>query len=339
MKAYFLTSLTKRPRVHFSSATQCYKFPNQTQTNFTETFIMDPSAVFIDKTAYAASMMVQKEKLIFFGRPRRFGKSTFIMLLDYLYTNGLDDQNLINKFPNLKIFDSSFLKQNPEIVAFQKKMKTQTFIPINLDFVRYTNDAMNGVFDQSLRDGILQCIQNSIKRFPKEEPIAKFLSEFVESHLKKNSSWSQILTKLEPVHEFKAKLVFLIDEYESPIMSMMNNPNDPLLLKLEAQYKSFFSTIKSLAKLPMFEKSIMTGVISIKHLDIFSGMYAFDNMTLDPPYQKTFGFTKSELLESPNSAEAIQQILEKWTSSCENSFHFHKSKLPLPSLLLRTTQL
>ena len=56
------------------------------------------------------------------------------------------------------------------------------------------------------------------------------------------------------------KVVFLIHEYEIPVVTLFCNPEDP----------------------------IMTGVLSLRNLSIFSGLNSFRDLTFDQNYATAF---------------------------------------------------
>ena len=72
---------------------------------------------------------METSRLIFFNRPRRFGKTLLMKLLWYLYLYGPDDEELKEKYPDLKIFDQEF-GLNPK----WKKIKENTYFPLYINF-------------------------------------------------------------------------------------------------------------------------------------------------------------------------------------------------------------
>ena len=320
MKPNFFALLVFRPnKFCFSSKksaphSKIYKFPVQNLQNFKK-YLQNPSLVFIDKSIYAVSMMMEDDQLIYFSRPRRFGKSTFMMFLDYLYRNGLDSPELKTRFPDLKMFDEKQLSHdwflNEKIEDFKNEMseKRLRFIPINLDFTCLGQDN----FDVNLSNLIFLRIAESTTRFSQEKDLYNFLSSKLKSFNQNMLRYQDILNGFSGLEKYNVKIVLLIDEYESPFANVMANPNNPnpALSKLEECYRSFFSFVKSLTKLDMFEKSIMTGVLSFKHLNIFSGGNSYVNYSFESNYAHAFGFTKEELLLNPHSAQAIRSVLNR----------------------------
>ncbi|MDW8158795.1 MAG: AAA family ATPase, partial [Bacteroidia bacterium] len=77
-------------------------------SNFAE--IIRDDFVYVDKTLYIEILEKNKEKRVSFLRPRRFGKSLFVSLLEYYY-----DIHHKDKFQQL--FAKYYIGQNPTPLA------------------------------------------------------------------------------------------------------------------------------------------------------------------------------------------------------------------------------
>ena len=320
----------------FSSRKTEYCFPSGDLTNFRKTYLDDPSRLFIDKSIYAASMMFEKKSLIYFNHPRRFGKSTFFSFLQYLYLNGLDSQELKNRFPNLSIFDEAILN-NPATVALKAKMdvflerkkKNQLkFITISLDFANLSQPALFGTFSKSLSLFILNEIKNSIQNLTKDSPLHQCLSDIVRDNEDDLVHWNDLFSDLKSLNHLNAKLVFLIDECDSPLTALMLGKK---LESLENEYNNFFGSLKSLAKEDCFEKAIVTGVGAVQHLE----NNAFENFTKKEFYAKAFGLAQNDVvfLDWTNQRRAFYQnyIQElEFTGRFIDKFFENNGKIQIP---------
>ena len=97
---------------------------------------------------------------------------------------------------------------------------------------------------------------------------------------------------------------------------MFDNKNERRQ-KFLKQYEWFIQYLK--ASTPdTFSKIIMTGVLCLRHVGIFSGNNSFTNFSMNPKYKTTFGFTKSELLGNNDVKSALITILKKHQFISEN---------------------
>ena len=99
---------------------------------------------------------------------------------------------------------------------------------------------------------------------------------------KKNKSkapWDyfSVLTELETMKE-NIKVVFFIDEYETPIVTLFGKPKK--WNQLDDAYNVLFQNLKSFQSAPFFEKAIITGVLSLRNLSIFSRLNSFQDLIL-----------------------------------------------------------
>ena len=324
-----LRAITKsfhfRSQTFFSSA-PVPKFPYDTSVDFETNFLENPNAILYDKTQFIAQLIMEENKLLHFNRPRRFGKSLMMEMLHFFYLHGVDPSNSQKYHRNLFIWGQEEDLKKTEIgekwFNFREiMMKSRiAYVPILLDFSQMT-EKKEGIFSTMLKEKILDGIKivadhYRIQNNEKSKHIALLLDEIFNKHQSNNSLFSTVSSVFSDlrVKSFQNfKVVFLIDEYENPIVGTLGKPEYAGLLKeLTECYNTFFQQLKSYSRnQKFFEKATMTGVLSLRNLSIFSGMNSFLDLTFEEEYATAFGITKKDLLTNEQSFAALRTMLIK----------------------------
>jgi len=97
---------------------------------------------------------------------------------------------------------------------------------------------------------------------------------------------------LERLHEkTRTPVVVLVDEYDKPILDMLNNPD---MARANRDYlRGFYGIIKGCARHVRFV--FVTGITMFSRVSLFSGLNNLDNISLIPSYSTICGFTDEEL--------------------------------------------
>ena len=286
-----------------------YDMPTQNMNDFQKDFCQNDAKhyIFVDKSFDALSLLMHEERLIFIQRPRRFGKTFFLGFVNFLCIYGMDDPDLRKKYPELQIFK----EESPDV----RKFRSKKFLPIMLDFASFN---FNDVLDKQICLCLITEITSLINTFKKRKCpksvkvlsniLAKCESEVFPSH---------ILQRLKEIQDLHYDVILLIDEYETPIISKMGKHNDKCITETdlknyERDYQDFFTNLKSLCgPRRIISKVIMTGVMSLRHLGLFSGQNSFTNFSYEDLCKTTFGFTFQELKQNPNIKNLIINLLIK----------------------------
>jgi len=262
-----------------------------------------PNFIYIDKSHQIAEMMLDTTDLMFFNRPRRFGKSMILQGLEYFY-NTRAQETAATQGRNLKILSSTpFGSNDPKNAiwsTYKSQLDSQNYVAIKLDFSNLKRYASIGQFQEGLHEDFCSEIKGCLRIYD------SFFNDFIKSGLKQSLNAANIETLLKAItKESGIKLVLLIDEYEAPLMECLKPEFKDKYGLVEAHYNSFFSNIKA-AKSSGLAKCVMTGVICLRNLSAFSDANSFSNLSLNEHYRETFGFTMKEIEEHPQ----IQQLLD-----------------------------
>jgi hypothetical protein len=242
--------------------------------------IIEEDYYYADKTKMIESLLDDGAGVTLFTRPRRFGKTLNMSMLNYFF-------NLKNKEENRKLFENLYISKS-------KYMNQQGEYPvIYLSFKDIK--ALNWEKCYFMTKRLITYLYNEFE-FLREKLNKKDLSDFDKVWLdEEGADWENSLKNLlRYLYEYyNKKVVVLIDEYDTPIVSGYNNGYKKEVLDL---YRSLYSTVlKSNAHLQF---SVMTGILRIAKEGIFSGL---NNLQVYNIFEKNFseyyGLTEEEVLE------------------------------------------
>ena len=242
--------------------------------------IIEEDYYYADKTKMIESLLDDGARVTLFTRPRRFGKTLNMSMLNYFF-------NLKKKEENRKLFENLYISKS-------KYMDQQGEYPvIYLSFKDIK--ALNWEKCYYLTRRLITYLYNEFE-FLREKLNKKDLSDFDKVWLdEEGADWENSLKNLlRYLYEYhNKKVVVLIDEYDTPIVSGYNNGYKKEVLAL---YRSLYSTVlKSNAHLQF---SVMTGILRIAKEGIFSGLNNLKvNSIFSEKYSEYYGMTEEEVLE------------------------------------------
>ena len=242
--------------------------------------IIEADYYYADKTKMIESLLDDGAGVTLFTRPRRFGKTLNMSMLNYFF-------NLKNKEENRKLFENLYISKS-------KYMNQQGEYPvIYLSFKDIK--ALNWEKCYYLTRRLITYLYNEFE-FLREKLNKKDLSDFDKVWLdEEGADWENSLKNLlRYLYEYhNKKVVVLIDEYDTPIVSGYNNGYKKEVLDL---YRSLYSTV--LKSNMHLQFSVMTGILRIAKEGIFSGLNNLKvNSIFSEKYSEYYGMTEEEVLE------------------------------------------
>lgn len=242
--------------------------------------IIEEDYYYADKTKMIESLLDDGAGVTLFTRPRRFGKTLNMSMLNYFF-------NLKNKEENRKLFENLYISKS-------KYMNQQGEYPvIYLSFKDIK--ALNWEKCYYLTRRLITYLYNEFE-FLREKLNKKDLSDFDKVWLdEEGADWENSLKNLlRYLYEYyNKKVVVLIDEYDTPIVSGYNNGYKKEVLAL---YRSLYSTV--LKSNMHLQFSVMTGILRIAKEGIFSGLNNLKvNSIFSEKYSEYYGMTEEEVLE------------------------------------------
>ena len=265
--------------------------------NFKE--FIDHDYYYVDKSDFIESAL--SDKVVLFTRPRRFGKTLNMSMLQY--------------FLSIKEKDNAYLFNGLNITKNQEIMKYQNKYPV----IFMTFKDMKGlIFDEQIEQFTF-LISNIIKEHHELLKSDK-LDEVDKNKLEKYRSGESTITEIKNSllfisrclkRHYDQKVIILIDEYDVPLQSAyLHNYYDEMTNFMGGVLSSVLKTNDSL------EKGILTGCLKTAKESIFTGL---NNFTVYSIFNKGktsrhFGFTQSEIDELLRyyHLEKYQDKIKEW---------------------------
>ena len=241
-------------------------------SRFTE--IIDQSKYFVDRTPYIGKLDSSGENFLFFVRPRRFGKSVFIDMLEAYYDIA-QKERFGHYFRDTWIYDHV----TPEQGKYQV---------IHLDFSKITANLEN------IEDEF-----NVIVGYDIEDHARKYRVMYDDDFIPKMESFVTAKAKLNhfctQARRRGYSLYLLVDEYDNFTNAVLSSAGKAGYLEIThgtGFYREFFKVVKT-----GFQKIFMTGIAPVTMDDLTSGFNIATNITLNPKYNGMMGFSVAEIRE------------------------------------------
>ena len=243
--------------------------------------IIEEDYYYADKTKMIESLLDDGAGVTLFTRPRRFGKTLNMSMLNYFF-------NLKNKEENRKLFENLYISKS-------KYMNQQGEYPvIYLSFKDIK--ALNWEKCYFMTKRLITYLYNEFE-FLREKLNKKDLSDFDKVWLdEEGADWENSLKNLlRYLYEYyNKKVVVLIDEYDAPLVSAYHNK---YYEKAKDFFKTFYSSV--LKDNPYLQMGVMTGIIRVIKAGIFSDLNNLNTYTiLSDFYPNCYGLTEEEVKKS-----------------------------------------
>jgi hypothetical protein len=236
---------------------------------------------YVDKTRFIRDIE-KKGSFLFFIRPRRFGKSLFLSMIEYYYDIHQKDQ-----FDFL--FNGTAVHQNPT----KEKNK---YLVLSFNFSAVAPDQSH------LEEFFLQHILDSVRYFI--DKYGKYLDIDMKEAQKKfeSSKGASALmgTFLNYFRGKEYKLYVIIDEYDNFANTILSDSGEEEYRAIthgEGFLRSFFNVIKAgtTGSDTPISRLFMTGVSPIALDDVTSGFNIATNISLDDDINEILGFNFTEV--------------------------------------------
>ena len=244
--------------------------------------LIEENYYYFDKTKFIDEVIKDGAKVKLFTRPRRFGKTLNMSMLKYFF-------DVENKEENRKLFKDLYIGktesfkeqgQYPVVFLSLKDLKATTWEEMEKDikstvaslFLEYEDLYYElGKFDKPL-----------FKKIALKEVDIENLKEALKVLVK-------ILYK-----KYNKKVVVLIDEYDSPLVSAYING---YYEKAKNFFKTFYSLV--LKDNNCLQMGVLTGIIRVIKAGIFSDLNNLSSYTiLSNDYTDSYGLTEEEVEKS-----------------------------------------
>ena len=244
--------------------------------------LIEEDFYYFDKTKFIDEIIKDGAQVKLFTRPRRFGKTLNMSMLKYFFDIKEAEENR-KLFKNLYIEKTETFKeqgQYPVVFLSLKDLKATTWGEmekgIKSTISRLFLDYRYLLNDLDKFDTII--FENIIMKNTNIEDLKEALKFLTESLYKKYSQ----------------KVVVLIDEYDSPLVSAYING---YYNKAKDFFKTFYSIV--LKDNSYLQMGILTGIIRVIKAGIFSDLNNLRTYTiLSDDYTDSYGLTEEEVEKS-----------------------------------------
>ena len=237
---------------------------------------------YIDKSHVIEQLLTQWGKVNLFTRPRRFGKSLNMSMLQSFFEIGKDKT----------LFDGLRISDNQELCE-----KYQGKFPV----VSVSLKGINGATYEEARRFLIKTINEEARRLSVlsdstelDETDHELLTQLKKKEMTNDSLVYSIreLTELLEKH-YGSKVIVLIDEYDVPLAKANENGYyDEMVLLIRNLFENALKTNSSL------KFAVLTGCLRIAKESIFTGLNNFKVYSItDKSFDETFGFTDAEVKE------------------------------------------
>ena len=253
---------------------------------------------YVDKTQLIEQVLNRRNKVSLFTRPRRFGKTLNMSMLQHFFEIGTDP----------KFFQGLSISKNNELC--EKHMGKYPVVSISLKSIHADSYA-------KAKAQLIKLVNREARRVQflldsdRLTAVDKALfSELLDREMEEDTLVSSLqeLTELLEIH-FGQQVIVLIDEYDVPLAKAnQNGYYDEMALLLRNFFENVLKTNDSL------EFAVLTGCLRIAKESIFTGLNNFKVYSItDTDYDETFGFVDDEvkkMLKSLNQQDHYEEVKE-----------------------------
>ena len=262
--------------------------------------LVDNGYYFVDKTLMIKELLENKETVNLFTRPRRFGKTLNMSMLQRFFE--------ATEKSNAYLFDGLKIAAYPEYMAYQgqypvisislKSMKRASYQEAYFEYVKLLSDE----FER--HEIILQSDAVSEEDKLEFQKIKKRIAE-----PKEYNSAVKLLSKcLQKVYQ--KNVIILIDEYDVPLENAYHEGfYDDMTNLIRSCFESALKTNPSL------EFAVLTGCLRVSRESIFTGLNNLKTYSITKnKFSQYFGFTQAEMQEILQnfSLEQYAGTIAKW---------------------------
>lgn len=277
---------------------------------------IDPKYYFVDKTEFIRRLIDKHSEVTLFTRPRRFGKTLTMSMLDWFFSIQKEEQSR-DLFQNLKIGQDGdkymqYRGQSPVLFFTLKNFSVRTW------------EDMAGTWRNFLQRLFLdhKYLADTSRI---DAPLVASFQEILQRKASVASMADALALLMNMMHQYYGKqVILLIDEYDAPIQQAWSEDFYEDCIVFMRQFLS--SALKSN---PDLDFAILTGVLRVAKESIFSGLNNLDVYTvMDDDYADVFGFTSAEVEQMAKNLQKEDTLpaLKRWY----DGYHFGKQEIYNP---------
>ena len=261
--------------------------------------------LFIDKTQYIEKL--EKQRIVMYVRPRRFGKSLFTSILDYYYA--IDKKEEFEQlFKGLYIYDNQTPNKN-------------LYYIMNFNFSRMEADSKTELreIEKQFKDIVVQSLVDFIKRYN--------LQIQINTETTAANALRSVLSGFKNLN-LGNNIYVIIDEYDhfaNDILGFKKEEFKNLVAK-NGKIRKWYEILKKGTE-SVVDRIFITGVAPITLDSLTSGFNIGKDITQDEDFNEMMGFTLKELVEILNNQEITKEEQEKILPIMKENYDGYKFSL------------
>ena len=262
--------------------------------------LVDNGYYFVDKTLMIKELLENKETVNLFTRPRRFGKTLNMSMLQRFFE--------ATEKSNAYLFDGLKIAAYPEYMAYQGQYPVISISLKSMKQASYT-DAFymykNLIAKEYEKHKII--LESNQILDSEKEVFQNIMEQRADQNVYLNSirTLSDILAKY-----YEKNVIILIDEYDVPLENAYHEGfYDDMTNLIRSCFESALKTNPSL------EFAVLTGCLRVSRESIFTGLNNLKTYSITKnKFSQYFGFTQEEMQEILQnfSLEQYAETIAKW---------------------------
>ena len=233
--------------------------------------------LYVDKTGFIRNL--ENERHVFLLRPRRFGKSCWVSILEHYYDRTRKDN-----------FKALFAGTN---IGCEPTTNRSRYAVLRLDFSAFSKNLamLEDNFEEYCDIQLEGMLEDNADVFPEA------LAERVLSRRTMSGRLNQLFRRSE---RLGVPLCVLIDEYDNFANTILAGQGEAAYRQLthgSGFFRDFFATLKAGTASGNLERLFITGVSPVTMDDVTSGFNIGKNISFDAAYNQIVGFTEQEVAD------------------------------------------
>jgi len=272
--------------------------------NFSDLLEQEKNFLFVDKSLLIKDLIEQGTKLSLIIRPRRWGKTLNMSMLQHFFSSQVNFRATKGLFNNLKIaterngyYLHKYQGNYPVIFVSFKNVKEKSYDDFLYKIANIAQNLCNNFLELATSDKLTDIDLNQLDKLKalNNQPNEIELTEFLKTI-------SSLLYK-----HYDKKVIILIDEYDTPLNAGYKQPYFDQLVNF---LKNMFGS--ALKGNDYLEFGVMTGILRLSKNKMLSDLNNLRLYSLlEEQYSQYFGFTEQEvasLLEESSSSINISDL-------------------------------
>ena len=273
--------------------------------------IRQDGCLYVDKTRFLYPL--EQERFVFFARPRRFGKSCWLSMLESYY-----DRNQAEDFE--RVFGGMDIHRQPT-------PNRGRYVVVRFNFSTFGTDPakLEREFDEYCRRHVRDAVEDHPDLFP---------AAVVDRIQAASTANGQLDELFLHARREEIPLYVLIDEYDNFANTIHAGEGAEAYYAFThggGFYRSFFATLKAGTENGSVERLFVTGVSPVTMDDVTSGFNIGANLSLRPEFNEMLGFTEREV---NGNFDLLRRVISEGRADSEIVETFPLAQLTRPENFL-----